>query len=82
MNDSQVRGRVLCSSSCWNSRRSHALNRMALLFIGIALLTLPCFAQNDSLAPRIPADVSRYLHFALSGGWKDSTGIYFDSYIQ
>ncbi|HEV2491150.1 MAG TPA: hypothetical protein VGT03_15195 [Candidatus Acidoferrales bacterium] len=26
--------------------------------------------------------ISRYLHFALSGGWKDSTGIYFDSYIQ
>lgn len=26
--------------------------------------------------------ISRYLHFALSGGWKDSTGIYFDSFIQ
>lgn len=26
--------------------------------------------------------ISGYLHFALSGGWKDSTGIYFDSYIQ
>ena len=26
--------------------------------------------------------ISRYLHYALSGGWKDSTGIYFDSFIQ
>jgi hypothetical protein len=26
--------------------------------------------------------ISRYLHFALSGGWKDATGVYFDSYIQ
>ncbi|HKW87427.1 MAG TPA: hypothetical protein VJN21_01585 [Candidatus Acidoferrales bacterium] len=26
--------------------------------------------------------ISRYLHFSLSGGWKDSTGIYFDSFIQ
>ena len=26
--------------------------------------------------------ISRYLHFALSGWWKDSNGVYFDSYIQ
>jgi hypothetical protein len=26
--------------------------------------------------------VSRYLHFALSGWWKDANGVYFDSYIQ
>lgn len=26
--------------------------------------------------------ISRYLHYALSGGWKNSTGIYFDSFIQ
>ncbi len=29
-----------------------------------------------------PAVISRYLHFALSGWWKDSNGVYFDSYIQ
>lgn len=29
-----------------------------------------------------PGVVSRHLHFALSGWWKDSNGIYFDSYIQ
>lgn len=28
------------------------------------------------------AALSHYLHFAISGSWKDSTGIYFDSYIQ
>jgi len=26
--------------------------------------------------------ISRHLHFALSGWWKDANGVYFDSYIQ
>lgn len=26
--------------------------------------------------------ISRYLHFSVGGAWKDSSGIYFDSYIQ
>ena len=29
-----------------------------------------------------PSVISRYLHFSVGGGWKDSSGIYFDSYIQ
>ncbi|MGB6483482.1 MAG: hypothetical protein WBE86_08355 [Candidatus Acidiferrales bacterium] len=29
-----------------------------------------------------PAVLSRYLHVSAGGAWKDSTGIYFDSYIQ
>lgn len=29
-----------------------------------------------------PAVLSRYLHVSIGGAWKDSTGIYFDSYIQ
>jgi hypothetical protein len=26
--------------------------------------------------------ISRHLHIALSGWWKDSGGVYFDSYLQ
>jgi hypothetical protein len=26
--------------------------------------------------------ISRHLHMALSGWWKDSSGVYFDSYLQ
>ena len=29
-----------------------------------------------------PGVISRYLHFALSGWWKDANGVYFDSYLQ
>jgi hypothetical protein len=29
-----------------------------------------------------PEAVSRHLHVALSGWWVDSSGVYFDSYIQ
>jgi hypothetical protein len=29
-----------------------------------------------------PGVISRYLHIAVSGWWKDSNGVYFDSYIQ
>jgi hypothetical protein len=29
-----------------------------------------------------PGVISHYLHFTLSGWWKDSNGVYFDSYIE
>ncbi len=29
-----------------------------------------------------PGVISRYLHISVSGWWKDSNGLYFDSYIQ
>ncbi|MGB7350745.1 MAG: hypothetical protein WBC66_12895, partial [Candidatus Acidiferrales bacterium] len=29
-----------------------------------------------------PTVLSRYLHVSIGGGWKNATGIYFDSYIQ
>jgi len=29
-----------------------------------------------------PDIISRHLHIALSGWWKDSGGVYFDSYLQ
>lgn len=29
-----------------------------------------------------PQVISRHLHWALSGWWKDSSGVYFDSYLQ
>jgi hypothetical protein len=29
-----------------------------------------------------PAVITRYLHITLSGWWKDSNGVYFDSYLQ
>lgn len=44
---------------------------------------------NKPAPPRIqilpgldPAVLYRYLHVSIGGAWKDSTGIYFDSYIQ
>lgn len=29
-----------------------------------------------------PAMLARYLHVSIGGGWKNATGVYFDSYIQ
>lgn len=29
-----------------------------------------------------PSSLPRYLHFSVSGGWKDSAGLHFDSYTQ
>ena len=45
-------------------------------------------ASNANRANQQPPDwswlgvISRHLHFALSGWWKDANGVYFDSYIQ
>jgi hypothetical protein len=46
-------------------------------------------SMNKPAPPRVellqgfdPATFSRYLHVSIGGTWKDSKGIYFDSYIQ
>jgi len=42
--------------------------------------------KNGQQAPDMswlkPDAISRHLHIALSGWWKDSGGVYFDSYVQ
>jgi hypothetical protein len=38
--------------------------------------------QPPDLTSLKPEVISHYLHIALSGWWKDSNGVYFDSYIQ
>jgi hypothetical protein len=38
--------------------------------------------STDWLALIKPEALSRHLHAAISGWWKDSNGIYFDSYLQ
>ncbi|MFZ0211787.1 MAG: hypothetical protein WBE20_13270 [Candidatus Acidiferrales bacterium] len=47
-------------------------------------------AKREKVAPQPmdwvqgfdPSVISHYLHFSVGGAWKDSSGIYFDSYIQ
>jgi hypothetical protein len=38
--------------------------------------------QLPDLSGIKPDVISRHLHIALSGWWKDSGGVYFDSYLQ
>ena len=38
--------------------------------------------QPPDLSGLKPGVISRYLHISVSGWWKDSGGVYFDSYIQ
>ena len=40
-------------------------------------------SQQPNEAPKLNLSViSRYLHITVSGWWKDSNGVYFDSYVQ
>ncbi|HEV2297810.1 MAG TPA: hypothetical protein VGR72_04760 [Candidatus Acidoferrales bacterium] len=78
MNNSQVYGRALRNSSRPASRPANAVSWLALLCFGLALLAVPCFAQNDSLAARLPADTWLYLHWhgtASLSGVRDSNSV-------
>ena len=63
MSEATLWKRATQSSLSGKLRRPLGLSFLMRLCIALIFLALPCFAQNDSLAARLPADAWLYLHW-------------------